>query len=334
MRRFPPSILDDARTRRAVTVPAVAAGAAVLGATVGLWAPVATAVDLGRSGLRFPRLRTLTFAWAWTTLETVGVGASSALWLTGRAGDEHAHYALQRWWAARLVEALGLLANLRIEVEGIEHLAPGPIVMAASHSSIADSLLPAWLLGRVGMQPRYVLKDDLLVDPCLDIVGRRLPNYFVDRAPDDSADELRQVESLATGMGPQDAAVIFPEGMVATPARRRRALAGIAERDPARAARVKALARLAPARAGGTAALLRGSPDADLTLVTHTGLEPLQQVRDATAAVPLREPLRVRIRRIPRAAVPSGTGFGPWLDARWLELDQQLPPVLARTRSG
>ncbi len=334
VRRFPLSLLDDARTRRAVTVPAVAAGSAAFASTIGIWAPVSAAIDLGRSGLRFPRLRTLSFAWAWSTLETIGVAASSALWLTGRAGDEHAHYALQRWWAARLVDALTVLADLRIEVEGLEQLAPGPIVIAASHASIADSLLPAWLLGRVGMQPRYVLKDDLLVDPCLDIVGQRLPNYFVDRAPDDHADELGQVEALATGMGSQDGAVIFPEGMVATPLRRRRALAAIAERDPERATRVGPLLRLAPARAGGTAALLRGAPDADLVFVTHTGLETLGDVKDATAAVPLREPLRVRIRRILRPEVPAGAGFGPWLDDRWRELDRELPPVPVRPRSG
>jgi hypothetical protein len=42
------------------------------------------------------------------------------------------------------------------------------------------------------------------------------------------------------------------------------------------AARVRDLRMLAPVRPGGTAALLRGAPDADVVLVTHLGLEPLQ----------------------------------------------------------
>ena len=64
--------------RRAVTVPVVGLSAAALGATAGLWAPIAVAVDLSRAGTRLPRLRLLSFAWAWSSLETIGVAASSA----------------------------------------------------------------------------------------------------------------------------------------------------------------------------------------------------------------------------------------------------------------
>ena len=311
-------------TRRALTVPVVAAGSAALGLTAGAWAPVAAALDLASSGTRLPRLRLLTFAWAWTTLETVGVGASGALWLVGKRDDRDAHYALQRWWAARLVDSLGVLANLQIDVSGLDALAPGPIVICARHSSIADSLLPAWLLGRIGMRPRYVLKDDLLIDPCLDIVGSRLPNHFVDRVPDDNAAELAQLEALARSMGRSDSAVIFPEGMVVTESRRLRAMERIADRDPSRAQRVAALRLMAPVRAGGTAALLRGSPDADLVFVTHLGLDSLRRVGDATRQVPLGEPLRVFVRRVPRREVPTGSGFPAWLDEQWEIEDREL----------
>lgn len=317
-------------TRRAITLPAVACGAAALGSTAGVWVPIAAAADLASSGARWPRLRLVSFAWAWTTLETVGVAAASGLWLIGRGGDRDAHYALQRWWAARLVDSLRVFANLRIEVDGLERLAPGPIVMCARHASIADSLLPAWLLGRVGMAPRYVLADDLLIDPCLDVVGNRLPNHFVDRTPDDPARELEQLELLARGMGTRDAGVIFPEGMVATEARRRRAVERINDRDPARGARVRRLRTMAPVFAGGTAALLAGSPDADLVFVTHTGLESLQEVRDATTSLPLGQPLRVNIRRVARRAIPTGDAFGLWLDDQWETADRELSDRDAR----
>lgn len=316
-------LLRKAATRRALMVPAVALGSAALSVTAPVWLPVAGAMDLSRSGRRMPRLRLLSFAWAWTTLETLGVGASSALWLTGRGGDVDAHYALQRWWAARLVDSLRWFANLRIEVDGIEQLTPGPIVMCARHSSIADSLLPAWLLGRVGMVPRYVLKDDLLMDPCLDIVGNRLPNHFVDRDPGDSLTELEAIEELARTMQARDAAVIFPEGMVVTDARRTRAIERVAERDPARGLRVQSLRTLAPVRPGGTAALLAGAPDADLVFLTHTGLEMLQGIGDA-ANLPLVEPLRVRLRRIPRCEVPTSDSFLPWFDQQWEIADREL----------
>jgi len=316
-----PGPLRDARVRRAVTVPAVALGSAALGTTVGLWAPVAGAVDLVRSGRRFPTVRLLSFAWAWTTLETIGAGAASALWLTGRAGDRERHYALQRWWAARLVDALAVLGDLRFEIDGIEQLAPGPVVVCARHVSIADALVPAWLLGRVGMRPRYVLKDDLLLDPSLDIVGHRIPNHFVDRVPDDRGAELTAIETLADGMGRADGAVIFPEGMVVTEERRARALARLVRHDPARATRLAPLRVLAPVRPAGTAALLRGAPGADLVFVTHVGLEPWARVADATAGLPLPAPVRVRSRRGARADVPVGADFTPWLDDQWLAAD-------------
>ena len=34
---------------------------------------------------------------------------------------------------------------------------------------------------RYHLRLRYVLKRELLWDPCLDIVGQRVPNIFVDR---------------------------------------------------------------------------------------------------------------------------------------------------------
>jgi 1-acyl-sn-glycerol-3-phosphate acyltransferase len=319
-----PGLLRNNTARRAITVPAVTAAAATLAGTAGLWAPVAAGLDLARAPGRMPRVRMLSFALAWSTLEAVGVGASSVLWATRQAANEDANYALQRWWAARLVDALHHTAGVDIDVQGLDLLAPGPIVMCARHASIADSLLPAWLLGRAGMRPRYVLKDVLLIDPCLDIVGNRLPNHFVDRAPDDSRAELAQLEALAHGMGRRDAAVIFPEGMVVTDALRERAIASVQTRDPDRSARVADLRVLAPVRPGGTAALLTGAPSADLVFVNHTGLEVLQQFTKLPSSVPLARRVQVEITRVPRAHVPTGTEFIEWFDTQWSAVDRSL----------
>jgi 1-acyl-sn-glycerol-3-phosphate acyltransferase len=322
-----PALLRNKVARRAITVPTVTAAAATLAGTAGLWAPIATCLDLATARNRMPRVRILSFALAWSTLEAVGVGASSVLWAVGHADDDDANYALQRWWAARLVDALHHTAGVDIDVEGFELLTPGPIVMCVRHASIADSLLPAWLLGRVGMRPRYVLKDELLIDPCLDIVGNRLPNHFVDRAPDNSRAELAQLDAIAHGMGPRDAAVIFPEGMVVTNALRERAIMSVRTRDPARSARIADLRVLAPVRPGGTAALLSGAPSADLVFVNHTGLEVFQQITKLPSTVPLARRVQVEISRVPRAQVPTGTEYVEWLDKQWSALDRRLTDV-------
>ena len=281
-------------------------------------------LDLVRGRRQAPTARALSLALGWSTLETVGVAASAALWAAGRSEDDDVHFGLQRWWANRIVDVLWQTAGLAFHVDGIEALEPGPVVMCARHTSLADALIPMWLLGQVGMRPRYVLKDDLLLDPCLDIVGNRLPNHFVDRDPGDSSEELAKLERLSRGMGRRDASIIFPEGMVVTEASRTRAFDRVADRDPERLERVKSLRVLAPVRPNGTAALLRGAPDADLVFVTHTGLESLQRLADAPRAIPLEQPVRVRVVRVARREIPEGAAFTPWLDAQWARRDSEL----------
>ncbi|HEX6310852.1 MAG TPA: 1-acyl-sn-glycerol-3-phosphate acyltransferase [Acidimicrobiia bacterium] len=308
--------------RRLVTVPGVAMLAGGLTAFAPAWIPAALAHDLARAPRRLPLSRMLSFGLVWSWLETVGVVASTSLWAAGQSSRADAHYGLQRWWASRLVDGLRLLCDLRIEVDGLELLAPGPVVMCGRHASIPDSLLPAWLLGQAGgMRPRYVLTRELLADPCLDIVGNRLPNHFVDRNAADAAPELDAIERLARGMGSRDAGVIFPEGAVANAPRRRRALAKLAEQDPARGRRLAGLRHLLPPRPRGTEALLRGAPDAAVVFMAHVGLEGLDRLAGAPAHLPLPAPVRVHLRRFARAEVPAGADFPAWLDDRWLEMD-------------
>ncbi len=298
----------------------------MLGATSGVVAPGAFALDLLAGDRNLRRLRTLATAFGWSSLESIGVGASTALWLAGRGDDHDLHYALQRWWARRLVNLLEVTANLDIQITGLEHLSPGPVVVCARHVSIADSLIPAWLLGQVGMRPRYVLMSELLADPCLDIVGSRLPNHFVDRDPTDNDPELRAIRQLTDDLTEYDAVVIFPEGGVASAARRERAMTTIGERDPERWARVRSLRHLVPVRPGGTAALRLGAPDADMVFVMHTGFEALARLADAATRLPLEGPVRVSITRVAAPEIPRGDEFPAWLDRQWSERDAQLTP--------
>lgn len=310
--------------RRAVTVPAVATGAVSLAGSAGLWVPAAAACDLLRRRNRLPTVRSLSVALGWSTLETFGVAASAVLWASGRSNDHDAHYAVQRWWADQLVRMLHGTAGLTFEVDGLDLVDPGPIVMCAQHASLIDALIPVWLLGQVGMRPRYVLKDGLQLDPCLDIVGNRLPNHFIDRDPSDSTAETAALERLAEGLGRRDACVIFPEGRITTAATRAAAVERIAGREPARLPLASGLRVLAPVRPAGTAALLHGAPQADLVFVTHTGLEALQRLADAPKRIPLRRPVRIQVSRLPRREIPHNSAFTGWLDIQWARLDREL----------
>lgn len=317
--------------RRATSVTGVVVGAVALTLFAPLWVPLTAAADVARGRRRCPTTRLLAFGWGWCWLELGGVGAAAALWARGRAGDRHAHYELQRWWAAHLMDLLRRTTGLTVDVEGVEALSAGRAVVLCRHCSLADSLVSAWVITSLaGTRPRYVLKRELLADPCLDVVGGRLPNHFLDRDAADSAAELAALRDLAAGMGDDDVAVIFPEGTRASPSKRARALARLAERDPVRADRLASLQHLLPPRPAGTAALLEGAPDADVVVAWHIGFEGLDTFAGILRALGRRAPrIRFVATRVPRHEVPADPDeLTSWLDGWWLAVDGAVDRAL------
>jgi len=316
--------------RRALGITGVAAVAVGLTLCAAVVYPLAALVDLVRLRRRLPLTRLLAFAWCWSWLELAGVAASAALWLTGRSGDPLPSYRLQAWWADRLMGALRVTCGLDPRIEGADQLRPGPVVLLVRHASLADSLLTVWAVTTVGLRPRVVMKKELLVDPCLDIVGNRLPNCFVDRGAADSAPELAAIAAMAGGMGAEDAAVIFPEGTRANDDKRARALDRIAQGDGDRAARLAGLTHLLPPRTSGARAILGAAPDADVVVGWHVGFEGLDDfggILDALGGP--RRDVRLQFHRVARSEVPEGDGFTEWLDGQWLRLDAEVERATA-----
>jgi len=320
----------SALKRRAITVPAVVVAAALLLALLPLWLPVAAAIDLARGRLRLPTVRLLAFAVCWSWLEITGVGVAAALWLTGQGRNRRAHYALQHWWTARLMAALRVTTGISIEATEASCLSPGPVIMLCRHASLADSLLSAWVItSGARMNPRYVLKRELLFDPCLDIVGNRLPNHFLDRSATDSTVELDALERLATGLLDDQVAVIFPEGTRSSPKKRARALAKIEARDPERAGRLGELQHLLPPRPAGSQAMLRGCPQADVVVAWHVGFDGLDTFGGILRHLGRRpRPVQFHVRRVARSDVPDGDHFIRWLDDAWLQSDRAVHTLL------
>lgn len=326
--------------RRLVTIPALFAAWAVLVVTAPVTVVAAYAVDTARRVRGAPTVRLVAFGVAFTTYEVLGVLAAFALWLARpwrRDLWEARNHRLQQWWTASLVRAAGPVLGLRLEVEavrpdggdgtGVVALdAPGPIVVLSRHVSVVDSLLPAHLLGvEHGRRLRYVLTRGLRLDPCLDIVGHRLPNHFVDRGGEDPAQEIAALEALATGLGGDDAAVIFPEGGLYSPARRERAIRRLAERGSPRLAVARSLRHLLAPRAAGTLALLRAAPDADVVVLAHHGFEPLASIGALWRNAPLAGPVRLRAVRHDRRCLPGDEpGLARWLDEQWATMDGWL----------
>lgn len=316
--------------RRSATVPGVAVLAVAITILIPVWLPIAAIVDGARLRRRFPIVRLLAFGVCWSWLEVVGVSRLFLLWLRGRTDDHDAHYDVMGWWAGAMMRAISVTTGATPQLEGADALATGDAIVLARHASLGDSMLSAWAVCTTsGLRPRYVLKRELLLDPCLDIAGLRLPNHFLHRSADDATAELDALEQLASTIDAGSVAVIFPEGTRANDRKRRRAIEKIAERDPERAARLGGLRRLLPPRAAGTTALLRGAPDADLVLAWHTGFDGLDTFGGIVDRLARPLPaVRFVARRVPRGDVASGDSFERWLDEQWLALDEAVDAAL------
>ena len=299
--------------RRLVSVGGLLVAAVMLLLLVPVWIPVAAVVDLVRRRLRLPTVRLLLFALGWSWLESASVVLAFGLWLTGQRNNHDVHYRLQAWWAANVLGLLRATTGIRVSVEGVDQLTPGPAILLCRHASLADSLVSAWVVTSLaGLQPRYVLKRELLADPCLDIVGNRLPNHFLDRQATDSRAELDALTRLSTGMGTDDVAVIFPE-----------------ERDPDRAARLDWIATSAPpeprwlrgADRRRTRCRHRDRLARRLRWARHVRRHPSSPGPQA-AGSPVPGPAHTA------TDVPSGEAFTEWLDETWLQADRDVHDML------
>ncbi|MEZ4218062.1 MAG: lysophospholipid acyltransferase family protein [Myxococcota bacterium] len=329
--------------RRAVTIPSYVVAALAWLALLPVWAPAAWLVDRALPGRATLPLASFALLYLWC--ECAGMAASLAIWClppwgTGesrRRSQMRRNSALQVWWATRLFRGAERLFAFHVEVEGDEALAGAPPLLLIRHGGTADTLVAAALVsGPHGHRFRYVLKRELLVDPCLDLNGNRLPNHFVRRGSGDGAAEIRAIVALLDDLDPDEGVLIYPEGTRFSEAKRERAIARYEERgDRELAARARALRHTLLPRPGGAVALLAANPGLDVVVAAHTGFE------DAGSALATwRGGLRgARVAlgfwRIPFAALPCGDAHDDaarlaWLHAQWQRVDDWIAAQRAR----
>lgn len=320
--------------RRIVTVTGVLLCALALPILALVWIPVGALVDVVRRRWRLPIVRLLAFATCWAWLEVLGVSAAALLFLSGRSSRIDSYYKVQAWWCRNVVGCLSALVGLQFEVSGTENVGDGPFVLLARHVSLADAVMSSWVVGSLMKKnPRYVLKNELKMDPCLDIFGHRLPNYFINRSSDDVAAELHGIQQMASHLNVDDVAVIFPEGSRANDAKRNGRLAALAERSSPRHARLQQLRYLLPPKPAGVSALLQSVPAAHVITLAHCGLEGL----DSFGAI-LRNfgrqvvKVRVTLTKHDRGSIPHGDAFVAWLDDQWVKMDQLVQSQVSIAR--
>ena len=320
-------------SRRVVTVPV----ALLLGATAVFGAPIWVAVGVAWDALAgaassLPRTRALAFFALYLACEAAGIVAATALWvvtLGGRAGGperwRERNATLQRRWADTLFFGSRRLFSMKVSTEGLALADEAPFLLFARHASVADTVLAAaFVASPRRLLLRYVLKRELLWDPCLDIVGRRLPNAFVRRRGPGLEAEVAAVAGLARGLDARSAVLIYPEGRRFNDTRREEAVAALAEKGEHELAAISAGFRnVLPPRLRGALALLEAAEGIDVVLLEHTGFEGASTFGQFWHGTLVGGTLHVRLRRFPASTIPA-EGRGLWLFERWAEMDRWI----------
>ena len=307
--------------RRAVTIALYALLWIVLTVSMPVWVAVGLVVGLLRRR-HFIGLRLLTFGWFYFGFELVALALIGAVFVTRRGESRDAAlYRLQAWWASVNLDVARAFLRLDVEIDGAEVATPGPCILLIRHASILDTLLPcAYVQQSSGLRVRYILKQELLVDPCIDIVGNALPNYFVDRTGNRSA-ELEGIRSLVHDLG-TDGVLIFPEGTRFSSSKREHALRKLEDEGSSLLGTACAMRRVLPPKPGGVLTLLDALPHVDCVFLAHAGLESFAKIENLMTGEVVGSKVRMKLWRVPRSRVPTAReDRARWLFEEWSKVD-------------
>jgi len=310
--------------RRVAVAPLVLAAELALIAAAPALAAIAAALSPLFGGCR--PVRALAIVLAYATGHVAAVAGCAALWAAGLAGRHGPHYAILRWWVGGMARTALRVARVRVTIHGSELAeaalsAPErPVVVLSIHSGEGDSLLVLdHLLRRHRRRPRIVMHEALALDPLIDMIGKRLPNRFVD--PRGGNTEV-EIAAMSRELGARDAVLIFPEGGNFTAERRRRSIERLEQRGHAEEAEwARAMRHLSAPRPGGALAALESAPDADVVFIAHHGFP--DSMRDAWRE--LSEPTTVQVEMwlVRSDELPEGQDQRiDWLFEWWLRLDR------------
>jgi 1-acyl-sn-glycerol-3-phosphate acyltransferase len=317
--------------RRLVVAPLVLLVEAAVVVTSPLLALIAVLASPLAGGWRPVRLLAITVGYASRHLACAF--ACLALWFgsgLGRHADspriQRAHYAVLRWFVGGVYRSTTRWANVAVQVteshEAEEELSAGrrPAVVLSRHAGEGDSLLVLHqLLCRHGRRPRIVLHHALRMDPLIDVLGRRLPNRFVDPRGGDTEVEIA---AMTRDIDDEGAVLIFPEGGNFSPERRRRGIERLEQAGHQQeAAWARKMAHVSAPRPGGALAALEAAPHADVVLVGHVGVP--VGFRDLWRLLPYRQTVHLRMWLVRADEIPADRDARiDWLFGCWRTLDE------------
>jgi 1-acyl-sn-glycerol-3-phosphate acyltransferase len=304
--------------RRLITIPAVFLLTAL--ATAALPVLLIAASLLSLFTVTRGALATFCFLYAYLWCEVAGILACFYAWLRYRRGIAflNSTYRIQAWWTNALKSLAERLFRLKFSFENTEALNGPAAIVIPRHTSIADTIIPmaCYALPR-NLRMRYVLKRELLIDPCLDIAGNRLPNLFINRQSADGEAARTEVAELMKDIQEDEGALIYPEGTRYS-RRKHQAIADKFSDNAEIQAQIRRWPLLLPPRLGGTMAMLQANPGKDVLFCAHSGFEGSSHFSNLINGAWLSANVRIYFWRVRFAEIPTDPAeLKNWLFSQW-----------------
>ena len=293
-------------------------------------AAVAAAITRRPQPLLLTRFLIAYFARELTTLVACG-----ALWLASGFGMRirsprfrRLHYRLLHWFvhglATRVLELLHIDVDARTTAEAADALKRDrPLLFFSRHAGPGDTLLLVdMLICRYDRLPSVVFKDTLAIDPCVDLIGHRLPHAILDTSDREECEA--RIAAVTSQLAPRGVLVLFPEGGNVTGERRRHALHRLSQRGHRREAReAAAMSHVMPPQPTGALAALGADHGADVLFGAHTGLGLAAFPRELWRRTPIGRTLKERMWLVPANERPREPDEQVrWLYGWWRRIDQ------------
>ena len=315
----------EALIRRSISIPIYFVSAGLLTVLFPILLPAMALIST------FPKTRgalpTFLFVLGYLWYDTFGIIRCAFISVRWRNSEEQfiRNFRLQCQiidWLKKLAEKL---YRLNITVINQEVTQLGPAIILPRHASIADTIIPfVYMAIPEDIHLRYVLKKELLIDPIFDILGNRLPNYFVDRSGQDTQAAVKGIAKLAQTTTKKEGLVIYPEGSRFSENKRKK-IRQKHHNNPGLMQQLDRWPSLLPPRQAGTMALLDNNPGLDLIFCVHAGFEGSSHFSSLLNGSWIKANILIKFWRIPFEDIPTAKmEKRDFLFEQWDEMETQL----------
>lgn len=256
--------------------------------------------------------------------------AAGAGWLISRPRFQRLHWELLRWFVAGLARSGRDALEIAVRPDPTPDAARAlesdrPLIVFSRHAGPGDTILIIdELMSRYDRRPSVVFKEAIALDPCVDLLGHRLPHAMLDTSDREECET--RIEQVTRALAPRGVLLLFPEGGNFTPERRRSALERLRRKGRRRfAERAEAMPHVLPPQPTGSLAALSAHGRADVVFAAHTGLGVAAYLPQWWRDMPIGRTLHTRMWLVPAEEIPRDRDDQvEWLYDWWKRIDEWI----------